>query len=48
MINVAQEWYLLKSPHSQLSGYENDALDDFAEEGFAEALESSIAVYVLQ
>lgn len=43
---MAQEWYLLKSPHSQLSGYENDALDDFAEEGFAEALESGIAVDV--
>lgn len=43
---MAQEWYLLKSPYSQLSGYENEILDDFAEEGFAEALDSSMAVDV--
>lgn len=41
---MAQEWYLLKSPHSQLSGYENDALVDFAEEAFSEVLDSGIAV----
>lgn len=41
---MATEWYLLKSPHSQLSGYENEAFDNFAEEGFAEALDSGIAV----
>lgn len=43
---MAQEWYLLKSPHSQLSGYETEALNDFAEEGFLEALDSGIAVDV--
>lgn len=41
---MATEWYLLKSPHSQLSGYESDAFDNFAEEGFSEALDSEIAV----
>lgn len=41
---MAQEWYLLKSPRSQLSGFEDDALNDFAQEGFLEALESSIAI----
>lgn len=43
---MAQEWYLLKSPCSQLSGYETDALNDFAQEGFLEALDSGIAVDV--
>lgn len=41
---MSKEWYLLKSPHSQLSGFEDEALNDFAQEGFQEALESSIAV----
>lgn len=40
---MAQAWYLLKSPHSQLSGFENDALNDFANEGFEEILETNIA-----
>lgn len=43
---MSREWYLLKSPHSQISGYESDALNDFAEEGFEEALENDIAVDV--
>lgn len=43
---MATEWYLLKPPYSQLSGYESEALADFAEEGFAEALDSDIAVDV--
>lgn len=41
---MAKEWYLLKSPHNQLSGFEDDALDDFAQEGFLELLDSSVAV----
>ncbi len=41
---MSKEWYLLKSPHSQLSGFENDALNDFSQEGFEEALDSGIAV----
>lgn len=40
---MAKEWYLLKSPHGQLSGFEDDALNDFAQEGFEEILESGIA-----
>jgi hypothetical protein len=43
---MAQEWYLLKSPHDQVSGFESEAFDDFAQEGFSEALESSIACTV--
>ena len=43
---MAVEWYLLNSPHSQLSGFEGDALNDFAQEGFAEMLDSSIALDV--
>lgn len=41
---MAKNWYLMKSPHNQLSGFEDDALNDFALEGFEEALGSSIAV----
>ena len=40
---MATEWYLLKSPYSQLSGFESDAYNDFAQEGFLEALESDLA-----
>ena len=36
---MAQEWYLLKSPHDQLSGFEDEAFDDFAQEGFNEILD---------
>lgn len=43
---MAKEWYLLKSPHVQLSGFEDDALSDFAQEGFEEALDSNIAIDV--
>ena len=40
---MAVEWYLLKSPHGQLSGYEDEALGDFAEDGFLEVLGTNIA-----
>ena len=40
---MAIEWYLLKPPHDQLSGFEDEALNDFAKEGFDELLESEIA-----
>lgn len=40
---MATEWYLLESPYNQLSGYEGEALSEFAEEGFLEALDSEIA-----
>lgn len=40
---MATEWYLLKRPHNQLSGFEEEALDDFAQEGFAELLDSGYA-----
>lgn len=43
---MATEWYLLESKHDQLSGYESDALYDFAEDGFEEVLDSAIAIPV--
>ena len=43
---MATEWYLMKSPHSQLSGFESEALNDFGAEGFLEALDSDIALDV--
>ncbi len=43
---MATEWYLLSSPHSQVSGFESESLDDFGEEGFLEALDSDIALDV--
>lgn len=43
---MAKEWYLLTTPYDQLSGFESEALDDFATEGFSELLDSSIATDV--
>lgn len=43
---MAQSWYLLATPHDQVSGYESEGFDDFAQEGFLEALDSSIGVEV--
>jgi len=43
---MAKEWYLIKTPHAQVSGFEDDAFNDFAEEGFAEILNSEAAVNV--
>lgn len=41
-----KHWYLLESPNSQLSGFESEALDDFAKEGFLEVLGSGMGVDV--
>ena len=43
---MAKEWYLLTTPYDQVSGYESDAYDDFAQEGFLESLGSEIATTV--
>ena len=43
---MSKEWYLLKRPYDQLSGYESDALVDFGEDGFLEALDSELATTV--
>lgn len=40
------DWYLMQSPHNQVSGYESEAFIDFAQEGFYEALDSEIGVDV--
>ena len=41
---MAKEWYLMKTPHDQVSGFEGEGLRDFGEEGFIEALDSDMAV----
>lgn len=43
---MAIEWYLMKTPYDQLSGFESEALNDFGAEGFLEALDSDIALDV--
>ena len=43
---MAIEWYLMKTPYDQLSGFESEALNDFGAEGFLEALDSGIALDV--
>ena len=43
---MATEWYLMQSPYDQLSGYESEALNNFATEGFSEILDSDVAVNV--
>ena len=35
---MAQDWYLLTSPYTQLGGFENEALNDYADDSFAEML----------
>ena len=40
---MAQEWYLMKSPHDIVSGFEEEALDDFGAEGLQEMLDSDFA-----
>ena len=35
---MAQEWYLLTSPYTQFSGFEGEALNDYADDSFAEML----------
>lgn len=40
---MSKEWYLMKSPYDQLSGFEDDALLDFAQEGFEEIQASEMA-----
>ena len=42
---MAIEWYLLKPPYSQTSGFEDDAID-FSSDAFDEALDTSIAIDV--
>ena len=42
---MATEWYLMKPPYSQTSGFEEDVMD-FAQDAFEEALDSPIAIIV--
>ena len=42
---VALEWYLLKPPYSQTSGFEEDSMD-YSRDAFFEALDSPIAIDV--
>jgi hypothetical protein len=43
---MSVRWYLLKSPYDQVSGFESEALEDFGQEGFNEALDSSFGIDV--
>lgn len=40
---MAQEWYLMNPPHVVTSGFEDDALNDFGQDGFLEMLNSDFA-----
>lgn len=42
---MATEWYLMKPPYSQTSGFEDEVMD-FAQDAFTEALDSPIAIDV--
>ena len=42
---MATEWYLMKPPYSQTSGFEDEVMD-FAQDAFTEALDSPIAIEV--
>lgn len=39
---MAKEWYLINPPYSQLSGFEKEALDEYATDWFNEALDSGL------
>jgi hypothetical protein len=40
---MAKEWYLLKSPYDVTSGFEQESLEDFSQDGFLETLSTDIA-----
>ena len=40
---MSKEWYLMHPPHEILSGFEEEALADFGQDGLEETLESDIA-----
>lgn len=42
---MSTEWYLLKPPYSQISGFEDEVMD-FAKDAFIEALDSPMAINV--
>lgn len=39
---MAQEWYLMNTNHDTVSGFESDDFDNFATDGFFEALQTSM------
>lgn len=39
---MSKDWYLLSTPYGQLSGFESEALADFAADGFAELTASGV------
>lgn len=43
---MAMDWYLLEPPHVQVSGFEDEVFNDFAQEGFEEILDSNTSVDV--
>lgn len=40
---MATEWYLMQSPHDQVSGFGGEAFNDFGAEGFRETMDSEAA-----
>ena len=40
---MSEKWYLINSPYSQYSGYEDEAFEDFAHDSFEEALMTNMA-----
>ena len=40
---MAKDWYLIKSPNSQVSGFEDEYMDNYAQEHFVETLDTMIA-----
>lgn len=43
---MAQDWYLMNTRHDTVSGFESDDFNNFAQDAFAEALESALGVCV--
>ena len=43
---MATEWYLMSTPYEMTGGFESDDFDNFSQDAFAEALDSSLGVEV--
>lgn len=43
---MAKEWYLMKTNHDMVSGFEKDDFDSFAVDSFEEALQSPLGSYI--
>lgn len=43
---MAREWYLMNTDYDTVSGFENESIDNFAEDAFKEILSTSVALNV--